>query len=294
MITAKIIADSMSPQGVRITTMELEYPRFIHSELMTHRVFSRNAASSRAIPIQKMIEQVVTNPEKPVHWGKNQSGMQAKEELDEDAQTEANIWWGFAAGHAAACAEMLDAQGLHKQVVNRILEPFQRMKTVVTSTEWENFFELRNHTDAQPEIQVLAREMSAAMEASSPQQIKVGQWHLPYVDFCEELGYTIPHDGDYENGGYDLTLEQAQKVSASCCAQVSYRVLDNSIEKAEMIFDKLITSEPRHASPFEHLATPIKPIETKWYSQQGVTHQDRRGGLWSGNLRGWVQFRQIL
>jgi thymidylate synthase ThyX len=83
MISAKIIADSISESeyGDRITTFELEYPRFIHGELMTHRLFSRNAASSRAIPINKMMDQVLTAPAMPVEWGLNKSGMQAEEML---------------------------------------------------------------------------------------------------------------------------------------------------------------------------------------------------------------------
>ena len=295
MITAKIIADSISEDGVRITTMELEYPRFIHGELLTHRMFSRNAASSRAIPIKKMIEQVERDPVWPSHWGKNQSGMQAKEELTGEALEEAHIWWDVAAGQAAERASMLDSTGLHKQVVNRVLEPFQRMKTLVTATEWSNFFELRNHEDAQPEIQLLAKEMLEEMENSTPALLKAGQWHLPYVDYCEELGYTVPHDDDYENGRYDLTLEEARMVSASCCAQVSYRVLDRDIEKAKKIFDKLITSEPRHSSPVEHIATPMpNDLLISKTERNGITHVDRFDNAWSGNFREWIQWRQVL
>lgn len=294
MITAKIIADSISEDGVRITTMELEYPRFIHGELLTHRMFSRNAASSRAIPIKKMIEQVERNPVVPSHWGKNQSGMQAKEELTGKQLESAQDWWDVTARQVAMFAQYMADDGLHKQVVNRVLEPFQRMKTLVTATEWDNFFELRNHEDAQPEIQLLAKEMLKEMENSTPALLKAGQWHLPYVDYCEEFGYTVPHDGDYENGRYDLTLEEAQMVSASCCAQISYRVLDAALKKAKAIFNKLITSEPRHSSPTEHQSTPIILTGCDWKDQEGITHQDRWGNLWSGNLRGWIQWRQVL
>ena len=93
----KVIADSISESGKRITTFQLKYPRFIHSEVMTHRVFSRNASSSRAIPVKKMIEQVRNNPAMPIHWGANQSGMQAKNELNECFRKEVGrVWLGTA------------------------------------------------------------------------------------------------------------------------------------------------------------------------------------------------------
>tara|TARA_R110000744_G_C19371770_1_gene563193 strand:- start:52463 stop:54367 length:1905 start_codon:yes stop_codon:yes gene_type:complete len=146
-ISAKVIAHSKSSvDGKEIITFELVYPRFIHGEIMTHRMFSRNAASSRAIPVQKMIDMVRALPAKPVHWGKNQPGMQAKEEVSNwDAFGQGEYQWNGAAFDASTRAETLNNQGYHKQIVNRILEPFQWMKTVVTATEWENFFWLRNH-----------------------------------------------------------------------------------------------------------------------------------------------------
>lgn len=276
-------------------SVESDFHNFFADGIVVHNCFSRNAASSRAIPIKKMIEQVERDPAIPSHWGKNQSGMQAKEELTGEALEAAQSWWDVAANQAAEMAHMLSLTGLHKQVVNRVLEPFQRMKTVVTATEWDNFSELRNHKDAQPEIQMLAKEMLEGMEKSTPALLKAGQWHLPYVDYCEELGYTVPHDDDYENGRYDLTLEEARMVSASCCAQVSYRVLDTDIKKAKAIFDKLITSEPRHSSPFEHVATPMPDdLLISKTERNGITHVDRFDNAWSGNFREWIQWRQVL
>lgn len=273
MITAKIIQDSISEAGVRITTLELEYPRFIHSEFMTHRVFSRNAASSRAIPINKMIEQVVVNPAIPSEWGANQAGMQANKLLeDSDA---CRFAWGQAAVRAAKSARELQELGLHKQIVNRVLEPFQTMKTVVTSTEWSNFFELRNHKDAQPEIQVLARIMADVMDASTPLKLEDGEWHVPYV----ERHYNDEQEIDYISNGTILTVEEALMVSSSCCAQVSYRLLDSSLEKALFVYDKLINSRPIHASPFEH---------------QGQASWDLGSEKNSGNLRGFAQYRKLL
>ena len=269
MITAKIIQDSLSPAGVRITTMELEYPRFIHSEFMTHRVFSRNAASSRAIPIAKMMQQVLDNPAMPVHWGANQAGMQAGEEIQNPQHAQAA--WVVAAKAAVESAKNLQAHGLHKQIVNRVLEPFQMMKTVVTATEWDNFFELRNHKDAQPEIQELARKMKLEMDCSEPMQLRIDEWHVPYVTRGTKLGKVV-----YSVNDELISAEQALKVSASCCAQVSYRLLDDSLEKADFVYDKLVTSRPIHASPFEH---------------QGMATPDTQ---FSGNLRGFLQYRKTL
>lgn len=270
-ITAKIVADSLSPDNIRITTMELEYPRFIHAEFMTHRVFSRNAASSRAIPVEKMIQMVRENPAMPIHWGRNQPGMQANEELVGSALQHAKDAWMFAATRAAQVAEDMVQIGLHKQIANRILEPFQHIKVVVTATEWDNFFKLRCHPAAQPEIQELATQMRKAMDTSIPFKLKHGEWHLPYVNMVRNLDGSMYY-------GQGVSIEEALKVSASCCAQVSYRKLDDSLDKALAVYDRLVGSDPMHASPFEHQATPLS---------------DFRYDL-TGNFRGWVQYRKLL
>ena len=151
MIKAKVITDSISTHtGQRITTFELEYNRYIHCELMTHRVFSRNSSSSRAIPIQTMINHVKDTTAMPTHWGKNQSGMQAKTEVEDSVKQTATQIWLQARDDAISHAQRLAANGLHKQIVNRILEPFQMMKVVVTATSFDNWFSLTLHPDAQP------------------------------------------------------------------------------------------------------------------------------------------------
>lgn len=283
-ITAKIIKDSISPSGVRITTFELEYPRFIHAEFMTHRMFSRNAASSRAIPIERMHELIEKHPAMPVHWGKNQSGMQANEELGQEPMDRARAIWHRAKEEALYWSDRLKVLGVHKQIVNRITEPFQTMKVVCTATEYTNFFWLRNHPDAQPEIQELAKQMMTAMSASKPELLKGGEWHLPYVESFVVQGQRL-----YNSQDLPVTLEDAKKISASCCAQVSYRRNDDSLEKAKMVFDRLINSVPVHASPVEHQATPIYSAE-----QPGITHNSNICGLGSGNFYGWIQFRQLI
>lgn len=313
-ILAKIVADSISEQGQRITTFEIEYPRFILAELNTHRLFSRNSMSSRAVPISKMIEQVRDNPAMPIHWGKNQAGMQAKEECITPVKDNiGNVfhvedWWKLSAEESADAAELMSEAGYHKQIVNRLLEPFQVMKTVVTATGFDNFFYLRCHADAQPEIKELANCMYECYTKSKPEVLFSGEWHTPYVEHKCGGNKRITYCVD----GVEVSLEDALKTSSSCCAQVSYRLLDNSIEKAIMIYDKLVESKPAHASPFEHQATPMKFTTEHGYSayrlgfplescnqdtfswEKGVTHCDRNGMMWSGNLMGWIQFRQTL
>ncbi|QNO00570.1 hypothetical protein QGX17_gp098 [Pseudomonas phage phiPsa381] len=300
MISAKIIAISIAPNGQMIVTWELEYQRFIHGEFMTHRLFSRNAASSRAIPVSAIIDQVRNDPAMPIHWGQNQPGMQAKSELGRFRKKAAIKLWKLAARTACKLAEAMNRIGLHKQAANRTLEPYQTMKTVMTATCMDNFFWLRNHEDAQPEIRELARLMWEALQESEPNELKAGQWHVPYY----QSGFWLPtgqrEDGQVsDNHGY--TLEEALAISSSCCAQVSYRKLDDTLEKAQMVYKRLVESEPVHASPFEHQATPM--YEPDFYCgdcqqqpdwEDGVTHADRNGKFWSGNLIGWVQHRQLI
>lgn len=274
MISAKLIKDSISEKGDRITTWELEYPRFINSELMTHRLFSRNSASSRAIPLKKMIESVWKNPAHPIHWGKNQSGMQADEVFTGTTLDLVKHTWFTAGKTVCGFAKIMDKLKVHKQIANRILEPWSHIKVVVTSTEMDNFFTLRNHKDAQPEFQELAKQMWKLFNESKPNLLKFGEWHLPYVD---------------DN---NIKLEDAIKLSSSLCAQVSYRKLDDSLEKAIKIYDRLVDSKPPHLSPFEHQATPMD--ESSNLFTNGVTHHDCLNRFWSGNFCGWIQNRQLM
>lgn len=288
-ISAKIIKDSVSPDGIRIITYELEYPRIIHSDLMTHRVFSRNSASSRAIPVSSVLELVETNPAMPVHWGKNQPGMQAKEEVDGSAKQMAEYLWKKAATYALEVAGEMKDVNLHKQVVNRILEPYQHMKVVLTSTDWSNWFWLRKHEDADPTIQELAAQMFYAFQSSTPEKLFYGDWHLPYVkiesrDIYNKQVYLDENDNE-------IGLQDALMISVSCCAQVSYRKSDTGLEKAQDIFKRLIESEPCHASPTEHQAFCIHAYRD---NPKFVTHTLRNGTVCSGNFRGWGQYRQII
>lgn len=297
MISAKIIADSISPEGLRMTTMEIEYPRFILAELNTHRMLSKNSASSRAIPVKTMHEHIKAHPATPVYWGKNQPGMQASTELTGTDITDAQFIWRRAMDDALHWAWALaDRVGLHKQVANRITEPWMTMKTVISGTEWNNFWWLRAHRDAQPEIHQLALVMQEAYNASVPQLLYPGEWHVPYVTTYRSI---INNELLYaDNKGDDITAEEARVISASCCAQVSYRKNDDSFEKAQKIFDQLIKSQPCHASPVEHQATPMDMATMCRFEpetwEEGITHVSANSDLWSGNLRGWIQHRKLI
>lgn len=266
----KIIADSQGRYS-RITTMQLRYPRFIHAEFMTHRVFSRNASSSRAIPTAKLIEQARTDPACPIHWGKNQPGMQANEELTGEALLHAKEMWHAAANRAADNAETLAMIGAHKQIVNRIIEPFLHISVVVTSTEWENFFALRCHKDAQPEIRRLAEWMREALRRSIPRKLKPGQWHTPYVA-----------------EGECIALEDALVRSVARCARVSYEKHEggqSTFEEDFKLFTRLVGATPRHSSPAEHQAMCNLIDETDRWHIEGM----------SGNFSpAWVQYRKLL
>lgn len=277
-ITAKIIEDSISTAGKRITTLQLLYPRLIHSELMTHRVFSRNASSSRAIPVQKMIDMVRSTPAMPIHWGKNQPGMQANEQVTGNQLEQAQELWLKAAHNAASIAQQMTNIGLHKQVANRILEPFQHISVVLTATEFSNWFELRAHEDAQPEIHELAIQMRIAREASKPKLLQSDEWHLPYVTQEER------NDQFFKANEDNAAL--LRKVSAARCCRVSYLKHDGtaaSISDDLDLCDKLVGSKPLHASPFEHQATPDVFDCGAWDNQE--LH---------GNFKGWIQYRKQI
>lgn len=290
--------------GQEIFTLVLEYPRAIHSQLLTHRVFSKNSSSSRAIPVKKMIEQMENDP-CGVVWTENQKGMQGTviedkqrlDGLDNSVSHLSNIVGKF-------CTQLSDKLGVHKQNVNRYLEPFTNIKIVLTATDWENWDWLRDDPDAQGEIKELARAIKVAREVlSAPENImelKSGEYHVPFVNRSRHArGHVQYWVGDQEL----LTLGEAVEISVSCCAQTSYRNLDTSKEKAESIIPKLFKVRKVHASPTEHQATPI-PEEmpsandtTLDFFQnlpEGVTHVDRYLTPCSGNFKNFIQYRQLI
>jgi hypothetical protein len=297
---AKVVLASQSAltPALPLVTMHLHYPDIIHGEVMTHRVFSRNARSMRAVPVKKMAQEVIDDPFVPWHWGKNQRGMQASEEcnelvavrnfnLDHDEENTSGRKhdlvsreeaWLDEAKHAAEKALAYDAAGYHKQVANRIIAPYTWKHTLITSTSWANFLHLRDHEDAEPHFHDLAAMVREALRTARFWKLSPGEWHLPYVT-QEEIK--------------NLPLEVCQKLSAARSARVSYAPFDGdaSVEREIQRFNHLIESQPLHASPTEHQATPdtgapmaIEP--NKWIYDNA--HM-------SGNFApGWIQFRKTL
>ena len=274
MIKTEILLDSINTaNGSRLTTWILEYPRMVHAEFMTHRMFSKNAASSRAIPIEKMIQQVLDNPAMPEFWGKNQSGMQAIEELDdinkkhrlkpwhEVAYSDkelAMIEWLKARDSAVEHVKTLNKMGVHKQIANRILEPWFHIKIIMTATEMENFFALRAHKDAQPEIRVLAEKMLKNYNESIPKKLNPGEWHVPFGDrvnhsrLWHDLGKPEGADGDK-----DYYIDEAlKKIAVARCARISYLNFEGKDDyKADInLCERLFGNIPKHLSPTEHVA----------------------------------------
>ena len=301
-ITVKIIADSVAPSGKRLTTMLLRYPRFIHAELMTHRTFSRNASSSRAIPVKKIIADIMADPAMPMHWGKNIPGMQAHEQIDEPinigngvlggnyfSSIEKKKAWLLARDACIQTAIAFDNAGYHKQIVNRLLEPWSHISVLVTATEWNNFFHLRCHEDAQPEIRILADMMKLEMLNSTPNKLVPGQWHMPFITPDDVINVQnilktnrITRDEPKASEVTELLLH----ISTARCARTSYLLHDGTtpdIQKDLGLFERLVGSQPLHASPTEHQATPDEQIDDGWLNED--LH---------GNFNGWIQFRKSL
>lgn len=293
---ANVLADSVSPAGHRLTTLEATFPRFVLAEFNTHRVFSRNSASSRAIPVAKQLRRVLDEPYVPVEFGSNQPGMQAGPPLAGAARDAAETEWLRARDDAVrhvlglitspehvdrypdlrACLEESEGAlkeppaewlNVHKQVANRLLEPFMWHTVIVSSTAWDNFWNLRCHPDAQPEIQLIAMKMREAVDSSQPEALDEGEWHLPLV-----------RESDREEAA---SLEQLIKVSIGRCARVSYLThagtRDLSADVA--LYDRLL--ESGHMSPMEHAARPM-------------TAPELEQGEWCGNFEGWVSHRKLI
>lgn len=273
-VSAKVICDS-SFGDTRLITLEVEMHRFILAENNTHKAQSRNIQSSRAIPILKQLEQIANDPAMPVYYGKDQAGMIAGEELEgRDLELVKMIILGM----RDAClngVKQLQKLGLHKQISNRYVEPWMWTKGVVTATyrDWKAMFKLRRHYAAQPEIKALFDCIYDAIEASETNWLKEGQWHLPYF-----------------NSEYEIKLADAIKISTSCVAQVSYRKLDDSLDKALKIYDMLnlpkdgvYPDDPPHFSPTEHIACAVKDDKVDVFKLSGNFHSND-----------FIQYRKLL
>lgn len=276
MFSAKVIKDSISPDNVRLLTFEIIYPRFIHSEFMTHRSISKNSSSSRATPSKKTIEAVKNNPAMPIWWGRNQAGMSAIEELNEPEILLAKKEWLNARDNAVKSAEILNALGLHKQITNRLLEPFMWHTVICSMTERSNMYALRSHKDAQPEFKLLSDLMQEAEKISTPKFLNYGEWHLPLT--TDEEIEASKQDGTYN-------IENWKRISTGRIARTSYlthfgtRDLQADIE----LCDKLKISG--HMSPLEQCATPLSKEEC---------NNKNPAEVFIGNFRGWKQFRKEI
>lgn len=311
--SAEIIEDSISPGGVRLTSMVVVFPRQVLAEFNTHRVYSRNSASSRAIPVAKQLQMIMDNPFIPDTVGKNKSGMQAGEPLSpEEMETLQNqimtqrdraiigtfenllggnvvrdltskndfvsvLMDGFqdsnvfdvllgyykqflAEQKTGTAPNLLNA---HKETVNRYLEPWMWHEVIVTSTEWSNFFALRDHPKADPKIQKVAAHMEKALQTSAPTPVGVGSWHTPFLNEEERLAL--------EQGDETMVM-----VSAARSARVSFLTHFGTRDLEKDLFLSGMLSSDGHMSPFEHVATPLENNE------------------FLGNFRGWKQLRKMM
>ncbi len=339
-IVARVVAHSKSAYSDKeIITIEYEAPKCILAETNTHRLFSRNAQSSRAVPISKVIEGIRNNPVVPIYWGSNQAGMVAGEEIDVSVKLPSNMddrfveygrdgAWFYTARDVADLMQAWDDAGYHKQIVNRIGEAFTMIKGVITATEWDNYFHLRIHPSADPFANELAECIWQAMQLSEAEVLYEGEWHLPYVTTGREM---VEDENGFMDGGiyqtyyttqddgqqFYCTIERALQISAAACAQVSFRKLDLSDETVTRVYSRLVDEETPHASCVEHQATPMKPhqdcfgyktdnkdsvyprpvVNQPDYSkswENGITHMDRDGNLWSGNFKHWIQNRKLI
>jgi len=266
----KIIADSVGPNGARITTYQLRFPRFILAQFNTHRAISKNARSSRAVPTHRLLEEIENDPVIPIEWGKNSAGMVAKVELQDESAKWAEYWWRQAKCEAIATARAMASNKVHKQIVNRLLEPFMWADVVATATDWMNFFALRCSHEAQPEMRKLAVMMAIAYRDSKPIHRKIGEWHLPYVT-DEEIQLSKSSDDPGRIG------DQLIAASVVRCRRVSYKPFDGNADSPQDEMRKHDEGlESGHWSPYEHQAKPTWGLHR------------------SGNFWGWTQYRQLL
>lgn len=296
MIEAKVLEDSISPCGHRLTTFEVNLHRFMLPELNTHRALSRNSASSRAIPVSKQLAQVRDNPAMPVSWPHEQSGMQGGSELDGHERWAAKQEWLDASRNAANTAELMHELGVHKSVTNRLLEPFMWHKVIISATDLDGFFEQRCSPLAQPEIRVAAELMRDALEASEPKHLGYREWHTPLIQPDEDDDFWRHASNELLMAHEDWASpdELRKRVSVARCARVSYLTHDGQrdVMKDLELYDRLVSANPPHWSPLEHVATPCVPYVN--VSQYGVRSTRPCSRRHRGNFTGYDQLRHTL
>jgi thymidylate synthase ThyX len=296
---AKILADSISTVGHRLTTFEVTFPRIVLAEVNTHRMLSRNSASSRAIPVAKKIAQVESDPFVPEAFGKNQKGMQHGELLNDEVSKEARFAWGEAKRRAIKWAGELAKLEVHKQLANRVLEPFAWHTAIITATDWSNFFNLRVNPAAQGEFRTCAEMMKELYDSSCPIPVRTGGWHLPLLESIpmEDTDGSLVEVGEsfwLTGNGFDPA-----KVSAARCGRVSFLTHDGKRDPTEdtALYERLLSSG--HMSPLEHPARPMTEHELKLFERpryrwiRGEWHPEEPIH-YCGNLNGWVSLRAMV
>lgn len=326
MISAEIIADSLSPKGHRCTSFVLNFPRIVLAEYNTHKMLSRNSASSRAVPFNKMLEKVNSDPFIPIRWMKDHKGMQGNEYFHAFDEEGLRSNWLRARDTAVLQAQTLSEKGLTKQIVNRLLEPFMWHTIITTATEWENFFALRAHEAAEIHIQELAHEMLEIYNNSKPKELKPGEWHIPFGDkFDQDRLHNMVCEDKPTVHNYDQQINNLKiKIAVARCARISYFNFEGKDDyHADVeLYNNL--SNMGHWSPFEHLSKVMSSQEHKLHSHQYLLHdvddrirKDAAKGVtdiipisdivdyvnqgyhviehgWSGNFRGFIQLRKTF
>ena len=288
-ISANIIADSLNEYGQRLTTFVLVFPRIVLAEFNTHRMLSRNSASSRAIPFEKMVKMVKEDPFIPIKWMKDHKGMQGNEYLDKQYSFECEQTWLNARDEAIKKADHLSGYGLTKQICNRLLEPFMWHTCICTGTDWSNFFALRAHEQAEIHIQQLAYEMLHEYTRNIPKQLKAGEWHIPFGDKFDDTRIELV---GITNSSETMELAKV-KIATARCARVSYLNFEgkDDYDADIKLHDMLLSSG--HMSPFEHCAQAMTEEEYKGKSDLKMPYNKYSHG-WCGNFRGFIQYRKML
>lgn len=267
MYRAQILKDSVAPNGVRLTTIEVEYPHAVHKDIMTHRAFSRNFQSFRAMPPEDVIAKIEEDPFIPETFNSRVKGMHQGDELDKNTQEVLRLDWMTQIDSAIDIARNWLSHDVAKQQINFLLQDFTWIKGIITATEWDNFWGLRAdvidpNAQPRPEVKIIAQLMKKAYTNSEPQELQNGEWHRPLV---------FPED--------EAVLDERalNLLSAGRCARVSYDKHSLSEPIASSLSRAEILMKNGHWSPVEHIATP-----------------GHEADKFSGNFRGWVQLRKLF
>lgn len=280
--SVNVIADSLYGAH-RLFTAVVCFPRCILAEFNTHRMLSRNSASSRAIPVKKMLKLVREAPFIPIAFQKDHSGMQGSEYFEGTEKQVCESMWLTARDKAVRAAVAMHEQGVTKQLVNRLLEPFLWHTVLVSATEWENFFALRVHEAAEIHMQRAAGLLLHAYNNHQPTVKQASEWHVPFADNVDmpRLVSAIYQQMGANQETAPISAETKQqyllKVAVARCARVSYLNFDGSDDYLKDFALHDTMAESGHWSPFEHVAMSLPD-----------PYRD------TGNFKGWVPYRKFF